>query len=226
MRKAYLFIVFDNYANFIYNNSTIVKEVSEVLFKEQLQELFKSSSGILTTKEVENAGIPRQYLWILKNENKIQMISRGIYASNEVFEDEMYCIQLRTNKAIFSHETALYVHELTDRDPLIYTITMPSGYNPTNLKNSNIEVHTIKKNLFDIGKTTAKTLYGREVVVYDKERTICDIIANRNNMDKYVLSDAIKRYVSLKERNIPKLTEYAKKFRVQKILHGYLEVLL
>lgn len=45
-------------------------------------------------------------------------------------------------------------------------------------------------------------------------------------MDKYVLSDAIKRYISLKERDIPKLTEYAKKFRVQKILHGYLEVLL
>lgn len=147
-----MFATFNNYANFIYNNSMIVKEVSEVLFKEQLQELFKSSSGILTTKEVENAGIPRQYLWILKNENKIQIISRGIHASNEIFEDEMYCIQLRTNKAIFSHETALYVHELTDRDPLIYTITMPSGYNPTNFKNSNIEVHTIKKVFFILVK--------------------------------------------------------------------------
>lgn len=198
----------------------------KLLFKEQLQELFKSSSGILTTKEVESAGIPRQYLWILKNENKIQMLSRGIYASNEVFEDEMYCIQLRTNKAIFSHETALYIHELTDRDPLVYTVTMPSGYNPTSLKNSNIEVHTIKKSLFDIGKAVAKTVYGREITVYDKERTICDIISNRNNMDRYVLNEAIKSYVSLKERNIPKLMEYAKKFRVQKILHGYLEVLL
>ena len=195
-------------------------------FKNKLEELFNSSSGILSTKEIESVGIPRQYLQLLKNENKIQMISRGIYTSNEVFEDEMYCIKLRTNKAVFSHETALYIHGLTDRDPLNYVITLPNGYNPTRFKNLNLEVHTIKKNLFDVGKTTAKTPYGRDIAVYDKERTICDIIANRNNMDKYVLNDAIKRYVSSKEKNIYKLTEFAKKFRIQKILHNYLEVLL
>lgn len=198
----------------------------KISFQEKLRELFKSSSGILTSKEVENSGIPRQYLHILKNKNEIQMLSRGIYALNEVFEDDMYCIQLRTKKAIFSHETALYIHDMTDRDPLIYSVTMPSGYNPTRLKNSNIEVHTIKKSLWHVGITTAKTVYGREIMVYDKERTICDILSNRNNMDRYILNEAIKKYVNSRGRDIPKLTEYAKKFNMQTILHGYLEVLL
>ena len=195
-------------------------------FRKQLKKLFQSSSGILTTNEVEKAGIPRHYLWILKNEDEIQMISRGVYISNEVFEDEMYLIQLRTTKAIFSHETALYVHNLTDRDPLFYTVTLPSGYNPSRLKKSNIEVHTVKKELFELGKTTAKTVYGRDIIVYDQERTICDILSNRNNMDKYVLKDALKRYVSSKEKNIFKLTKFAELFRIQKILDSYLEVLL
>lgn len=221
-------IKIDNGANLAYNNSTIVKiKVVDVMsFKENLEKLFKSSSGILTTKNVEDSGIPRQYLWILKNENKIQMIARGIYISNEVFEDEMCLIQLRTNKAIFSHETALYIHNLTDRDPLFYTVTLPSGYNPSRLKNSNIEVHTVKKELFEIGKTTAKTIYGRNIMVYDKERTICDIIRNRKNMDKYILNDALKRYVNSKGKDIFKLTKFAKLFRIQKILDSYLEVLL
>lgn len=195
-------------------------------FKEKLKKLFKTSSGILSTKEVEAAGIPRQYLWILKNENEIQMISRGIYASNEVFEDEMYLISLRTDKAIFSHETALYIHNLSDRDPLIYTVTLPSGYNPSKLKSSNIEVHTVKKEFFEIGKTTVKTIYGRNITVYDKERTICDILRSRNKMDKYVLNEAVKRYVKSKEKDIHKLTRFAKIFRVEKVLDNYLEVLL
>lgn len=195
-------------------------------FKEKLKKLFKASSGILSTEEVEAAGIPRQYLWILKNENEIQMISRGIYASNEVFEDEMYLISLRTNKAVFSYETALYIHNLTDRDPLFYTVTLLSGYNPSRLKNSNIEVHTVKKEFFEIGKTTAKTIYGRNITVYDKERTICDILRSRNKMDKYVLNEAIKRYVKSKEKDIHKLTRFAKIFRVEKVLDSYLELLL
>ena len=217
----------DNGANLEYNNSTVVKKgVSGMSFKERLKELFQSSSGILTTKEVEDSGIPRQYLWLLKKENEIQMITRGVYVSNEVFEDEMYLIQLRANKAIFSHETALYIHSLTDRDPFFYTVTLPSGYNPSRLKDSNIEVHTAKKELFEIGKTTEKTPYGRAITVYDKERTICDIICNRNNMDKYVLNDALKRYVNSKGKDIFKLTKFAKLFRIQKILNRYLEVLL
>ena len=147
-------------------------------------------------------------------------------ASNDVFEDEMYLISLRTNKAIFSHETALYIHNLTDRDPLFYTVTLPSGYNPSRLKNSNIEVHTVKKELFEVGKTNAKTIYGRSINVYDKERTICDILRSRNRMDKYVLNEAIKRYVNLREKDIHKLTQFANTFRVQKVLDSYWEVIL
>ena len=193
---------------------------------QKLRELFKNSSGILSTKEVELNGIPRQYLWILKNGNEIQMISRGVYALNDVFEDKMYAISLRFKKAIFSHETALYIHDLTDRDPLLYTVTVPSGYNTSMIKKSGLEVHTVKKDLFEIGETTAKTVYGRDITIYDKERTICDIIRNRNNMDKYVLNEALKCYVNSKEKDIYKLMKFAKIFRVEKILDGYLEVLL
>lgn len=219
--------MFDNYANFDYNSSMIVKEKVSVLhFTQKLRELFKNSSGILSTKEVELNGIPRQYLWILKNGNEIQMISRGIYALNDVFEDKMYAISLRFKKAIFSHETALYIHNLTDRDPLLYTVTVPSGYNTSMIKKSGLEVHTVKKDLFEIGKTAAKTVYGRDITIYDKERTICDIIRNRNNMDKYVLNEALKCYVNSKEKDIYKLMKFAKIFRVEKILDGYLEVLL
>ena len=196
-------------------------------FKEKLKKLFKASSGILSTEEVEAAGIPRQYLWILKNENEIQMISRGIYASNEVFEDEMYLISLRTNKAIFSHETALYIHNLTDRDPLFYTITLPSGYNPSRLKSSNIEVHTVKEEFFEIGKTTAKTIYGRDITVYDKERTICDIVKNerKSGLDIEQRNKIIRKAFSNNDIDGSILIQYAKKLKCEKKIRVIMEVL-
>ena len=69
-------------------------------------------------------------------------------------------------------------------------------------------------------------IYGRDITIYDKERTICDILRARNKMDKYVLNEAIKHYVKSKEKDIHKLTRFAKIFRVEKVLDSYLEVLL
>ena len=69
-------------------------------------------------------------------------------------------------------------------------------------------------------------MFNNKLRCYDLERTICDILRARNKMDKYVLNEAIKRYVNLKEKDIYKLTQFAKTFKIQKVLDSYLEVLL
>ena len=45
---------------------------------------------------------------------------------------------------------------------------------------------------YDIGKTLIKISYGREVAVYDKERTILDLIKDKNRVDTFIFSEAIK----------------------------------
>ena len=195
-------------------------------YKEKLENLISKHGGIISAKELNNAGIPRQYLSILKNENKIENIYRGIYVSNEVFEDTMYCLQLRSPKIVFSHDTALYIHGLNDRDPLFYTITLPRGYNTKRLKSEKTKIYTVKEELYTLGLTTGTTNFGRQISLYDKERTICDVVKNRNNMDKFVFNDAIKRYVKSSKKDISKLMNYAKQFRLDKIIHNLMEVLL
>jgi len=69
-------------------------------------------------------------------------------------------------------------------------------------------------------------MFGNEVVVYDLERTICDCLRSRNHMDIAILSDALKRYVRRKDRNIQKLMRFAETFQVDRLLRNYLEVLL
>lgn len=58
------------------------------------------------------------------------------------------------------------------------------------------------------------------------ERTICDILRDRNNQDIVVVSNALKKYTSRQDKVINKLMKYAGLCRVEKILKNYLEVLL
>ena len=126
----------------------------------------------------------------------------------------------------YSHETALFLHELTDRDPLAYCVTVPSGYNTSRLLQEGLIVRTIKKELFEVGVCTRQTVFGSDVKTYDMERTICDILRDRNNQDAAVVSDALKRYVQRKDKNLNRLMKYAGLFQVEKVLRPYLEVLI
>lgn len=195
-------------------------------YREQLEKLIESKKGLILTKDASAAGIPRVYLSIFVDENKLERISHGVYLTPDAFDDEMYRIQARNSRVIFSHETALYLHDLTDRDPLKCSVTVPFGYNASHLKEDGIIVYTVKKTLYELGIMEMKTVHGRPIKVYNKERTIGDIVKNRNNMDVAILNDAIKRYLDLKERNIPLLLRYAKELGVENILSNHLGVLL
>ena len=191
-----------------------------------LETLLREKEGMLLTKDIIEAGISKQLLSKYVKKGYIERVAQGVYLSKDAFEDEMYVLQARSKKAIFSHETALYLHDLTDRDPLQYTVTLPSGYNASNYKNDGICVYFIKNDLLNLGVEYGKTPFGRNIRVYNKERTICDIVRNRNVIDSAIINEGIRRYLSEKEKDIPKLLQYAEKFRVEKIIRQYVEVLI
>lgn len=132
----------------------------------------------------------------------------------------------RVTAGIIEKDGKILITQSSDRDPLQYAVTVKTGYNTNNIKASGAKVYTIKKELYDLGLTTAKNPYDRVVKTYDMERTICDIVRSRSQMDIEILTDALKRYTKRKDKNLPLLMRYADKLRVTNILRKYLEVLL
>ena len=63
------------------------------------------------------------------------------------------------------------------------------------------------------------------IKIYNLERTICDIIRDRNKLDLQIFNTAINEYMKRKDKNLIRLAEYAKKFNIEKILKQYMEVL-
>jgi predicted transcriptional regulator of viral defense system len=191
-----------------------------------LQNLLARQNGMLLTSDLAKWRIPRIYLSVLEKNGEIRRVSRGIYAAADSLTDEMASLQARYKAGIFSHETALYLWELTDRSPLFFSMTVPSGYNATALKASGAKVYFIHRDLHALGQITTKSLHANAIQTYDLERTLCDVLRSRNQIDIQFVTTALKRYVQRKDKNLDRLFDYAGHFRIQKIVREYMEVLL
>ena len=193
---------------------------------EKLQSILAQNGGMFTTAQANEVGVSNERLRLLVKSGELERASFGVYILPDEFVDKMYTAQQRRTKIIYSHETALFLHDLTDRDPIAYSVTIPAGYNATALRKDGFHVYTIKRELHEVGITKVETKFGHMVRVYDLERTICDCLRSRNQMDIAVVTDAIKRYAKRKDKNLNTLMKMADTFRVSKPLRSYLEVLL
>ena len=192
----------------------------------ELAAIAKTHGGIIETKIAAQHGISKAMLYKLCKLEKIHRIVKGQYILPDEMQDELLSICKRSNKMIFSHETALYLHGISDRTPFEHTITAPSDCIPSASVKVECKVYYIKPELFDMGRTTLRTPAGNEVPVYDLERTICDIIRSRNKLGTETFLTALKMYAANPKKDLNKLNTYAKKMRVSNILRQYLEVLL
>ena len=180
---------------------------------DRLDQLFQQNNGIVKTAQVLEIGIAKSTFYAYAKQRGVEQAAHGVYVSPDAWTDAMYLLHLRCAQAVFSHESALFFHDLTDREPNPYSITVKTGY-------------TIKKELHDVGIVTMNTPFGNPVPVYDMERTICDLIRSRSGIEMQTFQDALKQYAKRKDKDLRKLMRYAQMFRVEKLLRQYLEVLL
>ena len=197
-----------------------------MLKSELLKKIQKQHNGILRTKTVVDSGISRTYFMEYVRKIKFEKISQGVYLAPDSWTDGLYLLQLRFKGIIYSHETALYLADLTDREPLQYTVTVKTGYNYSALSQQNIKVYSIKKELYELGVIQILSPGGHELRCYYAYRTLCDIFRSRNDIEIQDFQNAIKNYMKSKSKNIPLLMRYAKELHVETILRKYLEVLM
>jgi predicted transcriptional regulator of viral defense system len=194
--------------------------------KKRLEKLIQKHHGTILSADLDQYEIPRVYLQMLVAEGKLEKVDRGVYVSNDAIEDEMYAIQTKYPKLIYSHETALFLHGLSDRTPFEYSATVPSGYKVVSKISERVKIYYVKKELHEVGVQMAKSSFGNSIKVYNIERTICDIIRSRNRIDGQILNQALKEFVKVKSVDYSLLVNYAKKLKIERILSNYLEVLL
>ena len=187
--------------------------------------IMKKNNEIITPAQLEKKGISRVYLSRMEEEGIIERIDRGIYVTKDFKYDEYYLFQLKYPKAIFSYNTALYFYEMTERTPIRMDVTVYREYNPHRFKDI-VNVYKVSKELYNLGVIEKSSPQGMKVKTYNLERTVCDIIKDKDSLDIEIRNKAIKKAIKSKEFNASKMFEYAKKMNIYDKVKNYMEAII
>lgn len=195
-------------------------------YNEILDRMVEDGNGYLLTSQVVSNGINKTALAAYVKNRKMERVGHGLYLAQDEWADELFQISILNQRAVFSHETALHLHGLMEREPTVISVTVPAGYNATHLRRRGLRVYQVKLDVAELGIVMAVTGLGNEVRTFDMERTICDLISCKEEMDVQVFQYAMKEYMASKHKNLGNLMLYAKRFQMEAVVRLYTEVML
>ena len=185
---------------------------------ESLEMLFKANNGILSTAQLKAEKLYHENIVRMMKNGEIERIRRGFYqyVSDREFSDIPTITRLFPD-AVICLESALDHYGYTDRTPSSWHLAVP--YSSARLRfridYPMIKPHFIREDKYYVGITNT-VIDDIEVLIYDRERTICDLLLHKNKIDSEVFRTAIQRYVNDPRKSEAHLIEYAKKLRVER----------
>lgn len=192
-------------------------------YVERIKVMARQYGGIITSKEINSSNIPTVYLTRMVENGDLIRVDRGLYMDPSGDYDEYYFFSTRFQVAVFSYVSALYLHGLTDIIPNEMEITVYRGYNPHRM-NEDVRIHYVTKEIYSLGITESTTMFGNKVKAYDLERTICDFIKKRNEIETELFSKTINNYVRCKNKDMNRLYEYSKQMKIYRKVKELMEV--
>jgi predicted transcriptional regulator of viral defense system len=187
--------------------------------------MLNKNNGYLTAKAARENGIQNYTLQRMAECGMIERAAHGLYVGADIIPDPFAVAQYRCPKGVFSHETALFLHDLSDRTPLQLMMTIPSGWNTRLLSNDDLIFFYSVPKYARLGVTDIETASGLVVTSYDVERTLCDCLRSVDKLDKDLVLTALKRYMKTPGADKAKQLEYAAVFKIRDIVLRYMEVL-
>ena len=194
--------------------------------RKRLDELVDAGNGYLSCKEAAAAGISPQVVALYARERNLVREARGLYRDPAFWEDPLHALQFRYPRLVFSHEMALFLLGLSEREPTATTVTLATGTGSASLAHEGVKAYKVKADLLDLGLEAVETPFGHPVRCYGRERTLVDLLRSRTTVDQQELLSALKGYATSRRRDVPLLMRYARAFSVERMLATYLEVLL
>ena len=191
-----------------------------------IENSIEQNNGYLFSSDVESLGISRTSIANFVKKNNMEKVAKGVYITADSWEDNLYILQRRYSDIIFSGETALYLHQMIDREYSKISVCVPRGFSGSRLREQGVVIHQEGQGEYGLGMTEVTTNFGNNVRVYNRERCICELIKNRKEYEVQMFQTAIKEYMASRDKDLSLLSKYAEKLKVYDELMKYVEVLV
>ena len=191
-----------------------------------MDRLVEAGNGYLQVSAVRKHAISNYTLMKYLKTRGMARTAHGVYATADAWPDDYFLLALRNSRIVFSHESALYLNGLAERCPVAHSVTIPSSATLPRFGGAPLKAYYIKDDLFGVGLERRRTTTGALVPCYNAERTICDILRSRSRVDEETIVAALRLIAALPSKDLNRLADYARLFRVERLVHERLEVLL
>lgn len=186
---------------------------------------FTKRGGVLKTSELNAIGFSSRKIRKLLDDNIIRKIKYGYYEiANNTFTDEVVIARIFPQAVIFL-ESALLHYSYTDRIPQEWQIAVDRDSEKSQFKLNYplIKPFYMESKFLEVGQDKIKK-EGIPIKVFDRDRTICDVLRYENKLEREVFNNAIQRYIKDPNKNVRRLFEYAELFKVKKKVQMYMGV--
>lgn len=193
-----------------------------------LGKIFLDYNFTMTTAQMNKEKLYYRDIQRMLDEGLIEKVKRGYYHWIEDYgTSEVALINSLFPDAVLCMETALFYYKYSDRNPAEWNITVDKNTSRqrTKIDYPFVKAYRVEPALLSLGETNGIIEF-TTVRIYDRDRTICDVLRNMSKMDKEIFNKAIQSYVKDPQKNIPNLMEYAKALRVQKKVNDLIGVWL
>ncbi len=193
-----------------------------------LGKIFLNYNFTMTTAQLNKEKLYYRDIQRMLDEGLIEKVKRGYYHWIEDYgTSEVALINSLFPDAVFCMETALFYYKYSDRNPAEWNITVDKNTSRqrTNIDYPFVKAYRVEPALLSLGETDGIIEFTK-VRIYDRDRTVCDVLRNMSKIDKEIFNKAIQNYVKDPQKNIPNLMEYAKALRVQKKVNDFIGVWL
>lgn len=190
--------------------------------------IFKEHSGTLRTGEALRAGIHPRVLYSLRDQGRIEQVSRGVYRLSDlppISNPDLVSVALRVPKAVICLISALSFHHLTTQVPHEVAIALERGTESPRIDFPPVSIHRFTKEAYYAG-IEKHEIDGVKILVYGPEKTIADCFKFRNKLGLDVVLEALKLYKERGRFNTEELMRYGRICRVAKIMQPYLEAMV
>jgi hypothetical protein len=202
----------------------ILKDVVAPEITNCSEEIIDANNGFISSSQIKEAGIPYSSVRKMLNDGSLMKEERGLYRFANTYVDELYTLQYRYPKGIYSLETSLWLHGLSMTVPSEPVMSFPYGTNTKLIIEKGIKPIIIRSH-YDEGIVKVKTPGGQIVRTYEIERTLAESLRSIYNVDIQIIAPAYKAYAAKHKVSFTKLLRYARMFKVDRKAQSYLEVL-
>lgn len=178
--------------------------------------------------ELHDSGYSTYGINRLVDEGKLIAINKN-YFENSQYSGEIndyYIVNAIAPKGIICLISAAIYHGLSTSRELHIDIAMPRRSRiPKSPDSPSMRFYLFSQERYKTGIFTVNE-NGNSFMIFDKEKTLCDLLFYRNKLGFEPFAEALKNYMSSKDRDLNKLIDYAEKLRCGKLMKQYLEVMI